>query len=145
MRRAPRIVRSSRARLRWLVVAFGEVVAQAVEPALPARAPGADPLLHRPQRRRLDPARAHTPDLLRADEPAGLQHLKVLYHRRQRHRQRACEFADRGRSAAQPLDDDPSTGIRQGVEDAIDALVAGTILKHRPNYTSTPRQLLRRH
>src|SRR5206468_12142142 len=141
MRRALWIVCSSRARSRWPVVAFGEEVAQAVEPALPVRAPSADPLLHRPQRRQLDLAGAHTADLLRADEPTGLHHLKVLYHRRQRHRQRACEVANRGWSAAQPLDDDPPTGIGQRVEDAIDALAAGTILKHLPNYTSGPGQL----
>src|SRR5919202_2793634 len=120
MWRALRIYRSWRALLQWFVAAFGEIVAQAVEPALPVRAPGADPLLHRPQRRRLDVAGAHTAALLRADEPAGLQHLKVLYHRRQRHRQRACELADRSRSATQPLDDDPPTGIGQRVEDPID-------------------------
>jgi hypothetical protein len=43
MRRALRIARASRARFQWFVVAFGEIVAQAVEPALPVRAPGDPP------------------------------------------------------------------------------------------------------
>jgi hypothetical protein len=82
-------------------------------------------MLDRLQRRRLDPAGPHTPDLFRANEAARLEHVKVLYHRRQRHRQRPGEFADRGRSAAQPLDDHPSIGIRQRVKDSIDGLSSG--------------------
>jgi hypothetical protein len=95
--------------------------------------------LRRPQRRRLDAACPYPPNLLGADEAAHLQHLKVLYHRRQRHRQRLREFADRGRSAAQPLDDDPSIGIGQRVKDAIHRLTLGASVKHLLNY-SGPQQ-----
>src|ERR671923_2447360 len=109
MWRALRIVPSSRALFRWFRV--GEVLAKALEPALPARAPRADPLLDRPQRRRLDPAGPHAPDFVRADEAARFEYVKVLYHRRQRHRQGPGGFADRCGSAAQPLDDHPSIGI----------------------------------
>src|SRR3954468_8115326 len=112
---------------------IGEIVAQAIQPALPGRAPGTDPLLDRLQRGRLEPAGPHAGDLLPADEPAGLEHLEVLDHRRQRHRQRARELADRGRSVAQPLDDDPPARIGQRLEDAI-----GLILKHPPKYTFAP-------
>src|ERR671925_2426896 len=101
MWRALRIVPSSRALFRWFRV--GEVLAKAVEAALPARAPRADPLLDRPQRRRLDPAGPHTPDFVRANKAARLEHVKVLYHRGQRHRQRPGELADRCRSATQTL------------------------------------------
>src|SRR6185295_15066886 len=87
---APPIVRSSRAQSR-LVIGFGEVLAKAVEAELPTRPPRVDPLLHGAQRRRLDPAGSHPPDLLGADEAAQPQHLKVLDHRRERHRQWLCE------------------------------------------------------
>jgi hypothetical protein len=40
-----------------------------------------------------------------------------------------CEFADRGRPAAQPLDDDPSIGIGQRVKDAIDRFTLRTSVK----------------
>src|SRR2546421_6929582 len=131
--RAPPIVRSSLAPFRF-VVAFGEVLAKAVETALPARPPCADPSLDGPQRRWLDPAGPHPPNFLGANEAAHLQHLQVLDHRRQRHRQRLCEFADRGRPAAQPLDDDPSIGIGQRVEDAIDRFTLRTSVKHCLKY-----------
>ena len=118
---------------------LGEVLAKALELALPARAPRADPLLDRPQRRRLDPAGPHTPDLVGADEAARLEHVKVLYHRRQRHRQRLGELADRCRSVAQPLDDRPSMRIRQRVKDPIDVVSSGPTLKHLLNYTRVTR------
>jgi hypothetical protein len=54
----------------------------------------------------------------------------VLDHRRQRHRQRLRELADRGGPAAQPLDDDPSIGIGQRVKDAINRFTLGMSLKH---------------
>src|SRR5215218_7893217 len=135
--RAPPIVRSSPATFRF-VVAFGEVLTKAVEATLPARAPCADPSLRGPQRRRLDAAGPYAPNLLGADEAAHLQHLNVLYHRRQRHRQRLGELAHRGRSAAQALDDQHPAGIGQRVKDAIERLMPGALLKHSLKYTGAP-------
>src|SRR5215207_3919677 len=135
--RAPPIVRSSPATFRF-VVAFGEVLTKAVEATLPARAPCADPSLRGPQRRRLDAAGPYAPNLLGADEAAHLQHLNVLYHRRQRHRQRLGELAHRGRSAAQALDDQHPAGIGQRVKDAIERLMPGALVKHSLKYTGAP-------
>src|SRR6185312_5657336 len=62
----------------FLFGVLGEVVAEAVEAALPARATLGDPLLGRPQRLRLDLAGPHAAHLVRLDQPARLQHLDVL-------------------------------------------------------------------
>jgi hypothetical protein len=61
---------------------------------------------------------------------AILQHLKVLDHRRERHRQWLREFAHGCRPEAQPLDDASPIGIGQRVKDAIDGFTLRTLVKH---------------
>ena len=75
----------------WML---GEVFAEPVEALFPAGAPLGDPLLGRPQRARLDAAGAHPSHLLGANQPACFEHVQVLDHRRQRHRERSSELAD---------------------------------------------------
>jgi hypothetical protein len=91
---------------------LGKVVAKSVEMPLPARASLGDPLLGRLQRRRLNAAGTHASDLLRANKPARFQDLEMLDDRWERHRKRPGELAHRSRSAAQPLDHEPSGRIR---------------------------------
>ena len=62
----------------------------------------------------------------------------MLDHRRQRHRQGAASSLTEVIRGLELLDDDLSTGIGQRLEDAVDALTAGPILLHLPNYTSRP-------
>ena len=98
----PRIGRSLVA-LVWFVGGLGQVVAEAVEPVFPARAPVADPLLGRAQRRRYDRA---GPDPLRPSRSGSTRSPRAperAAHRRQRHGEGTGELADRCRSTAQPL------------------------------------------
>src|SRR5271169_5227580 len=71
-----------------------EIFAEPVETALPLEAPLCDPSLGFDERGRVDAAGPHASRLLRNDEPRGFQHREMLHHRRQRHRERALEFAD---------------------------------------------------
>ncbi len=115
----------------------GEVFAEPVETTLPLAAPRADPTLGCPQRLRLKPARAHTPDLFRPDQTTGLQNVKMLDHRRQRHPKRPGQFAHRGRSPAQSLHHAPTRRIGESMEHAIkrDGLV-----KHMLNHSAAPQR-----
>lgn len=99
---------------------LGEIIAKTLEATLPARLSLGDPLLGRPQRRRLDTACSHPPGLLRPNQAARLQHSKVLEHRRKRHGERPRELADRRRTAAQSFDHDPSRGIGKRLEEDVD-------------------------
>jgi hypothetical protein len=116
----------------------GEVFAEPVETTLPLAAPRADPTLGCPQRLRLKPARAHTPDLFRPDQTTGLQNVKMLDHRRQRHPKRPGQFAHRGRSPAQSLHHAPTGRIGESMEHAIkrDGLV-----KHMLNHSAAPQRM----
>src|SRR3954468_24564744 len=98
---------------------FGEIVAKLIEVVFPIRSPLGDPLLSRSQHNWLNPTGAHPPDLLRSDEAARLQHLKVLHNSWQRHCKRSGKFADRRRSLAQALYVGPPGRICQRVEDEI--------------------------
>jgi hypothetical protein len=99
---------------------LGEVLAQTVEAALPARPPLCDPLLGRTQRRRLDATRSNPPDLLGTDGAALLEDAEVLQHRRERDSERPRKLADRGRSAAQPLYDHPAARVPERMEEEVD-------------------------
>ena len=110
---------------------FGEVVAKFVEMVLPTRSPLGDPLLSRAQHNWLNTAGAHPPNLLRPDEAAGLQHLKVRNDCWKRHRKWLGEFADRHRSLTQALHYDPPGRVCQRVEDEIKRDI---IVKHILNY-----------
>jgi len=56
------------------------------------------------------------PALLRAHEPAILQHSAGLHKGRQRHLERSGKFAHRGRTARQPFENSPAGRIAQSVE-----------------------------
>src|SRR5258708_29644903 len=109
-----------------LVVVLGEELAETVEAALPLGTPLCDPVLGPAHRRRPHPARPHPPDLLGVDEAALLQHLEMLHDGRQRDRQRRCQLADRGRAAAELLDDLPARPIAERVEHPVDRVALVT-------------------
>jgi STAS domain len=117
--------------LGWLVGVLGEILAEPVEAALPARPPFGDPTLSGPQRRRLDVTGAHPPDLFGPDESARLQNMEMLDDPGKRHGERFGELADRGGSAAQPLHHDPAGGIRQRLEHAVERR---RLVKHSLKY-----------
>ena len=89
----------------------------------------------RSQGHRVKAARAGAAELLRPHETAGLQDLHVLHDRGERHGQRPAELADRGRPLAEPLQHEPSPGIGERVEDAVQVR---RIVKHMLEY-SRPR------
>src|ERR1019366_8806065 len=120
MSRGPQTVRSWSTPLLWFSAVLGEVLAEPVEMALPCAAPFGNPPLGPCQGRRLDSARTGPALLLRADEPARLQYLYVLDHRRKRDGERSGELADRGRPHAQLLHHDPSVRIRERLEHPIE-------------------------
>ena len=105
----------------WLWV-LSENLAEPIEATLPERSPLGDPLLGRAQGRRRDGEGAYTPELFGVDEAAGLEHLKVLDDSGERHRQRSGELTDRGRTAAQAVDEGAPGGIGERLEDAIECL-----------------------
>lgn len=110
---------------------FGEVGAKFVEVMLPTRSPLGDPLLGSVQHNWLNTASAHPPNLLRSDEAARLQHLKVLNNCWKRHRKWLGELLDRRRSLTQALHYDPPGRVCQRVEDEIKRDI---IVKHVLNY-----------
>ncbi len=75
-----------------------------------------DPLLGRSERRRLDVAGAHSPDFLRSNQAARLEHLEVLSDGRKRHHEGLGELAHRRWSPVQPLRHEPTRGVRQRAE-----------------------------
>src|SRR5579859_180183 len=114
-----------------LVGVLREKVAEAVEALLPERAARGDPALGQAQCGGIDTAGAHPPQLLRADQPARLQHLQVLHHRRQRHGQGPRQLADRGRPAAQALHHAAAGRVRERLEDAVER---GVLVNHLLKY-----------
>jgi hypothetical protein len=106
----------------------GEEVAEPVETAFPQGPPLVDPVLGRAQRGRLDRAGAHPPDLLRADEAAGLEHLDVLDHRRERHLERLRELAHRRRPTRQAVDHRAAAGVSERVEDLVERRMVKQLL-----------------
>jgi hypothetical protein len=97
-----------------------KVLAEPIEPPLPARSPLADPPFGGLQRDGLDLAGANPPDLLRTHEPTRLEHPKVLHHRRERHRQRFGEGTHGRGSPGQSFDHDASGWVRERLEDQIE-------------------------
>src|SRR6266567_1991543 len=83
------------------------------------------PLLQRIQPRRRNPAGAHPAHFLRMRQPALLQDLQMLHHRRQRNTQRPREIRYRPGTLAQPIQHRPPRRIPQRVKQAIDIDPAG--------------------
>jgi len=104
----------------WFFGVLGEVFAKPVEAPFPARSSLRDPVLGRPQRRRLDAEGPYPADLLGPDESARFQDLEVLQHARERHGERLGQRADRSGPAAQPLYHEPPGRVRQGLEQEIE-------------------------
>src|SRR5207244_1827846 len=104
-----------------VLLGFLEEVAQAIEPALPDRAPIADPPLRHRKPLRLDAAGAHAADLFGAHQAALLEHLQVLDDGGESELQRVRKARHRYRSRAELLQNGAARGIAQGVEHAIDS------------------------
>jgi hypothetical protein len=103
-------------------------LAETVETTLDKRAALGDPVGERVESARLDSAAADAPNFLASDKPAFLQYLEVLDNCGERHVEGFGQVADTGRPAAQPLDDCPARGLREGFEAAVDILILKNLL-----------------
>src|ERR671936_941070 len=112
-----------------------QVRPEPVEAPFPACTTLMDPALGRLERRDLDRAGPNPADLFGADEAALLQQLQVLEHGRERHRQRPCEIAHRGRAPREPVDDRPAARVGKRVKDAVERRI---LLKHLLKYSAGP-------
>jgi hypothetical protein len=72
---------------------------------------------------RLEPARPHAPNLLRADDPAFFEHAKMLHHRRQRHIERLSQRTDGARPGGEPLDDGTTRRLRERMKRPVNARI----------------------
>ena len=114
-----------------LVVRF-----QPIESTLPVRSLDVDPGIHVVQCGRLDPNRADTPPLARADEADALEHLQVLKEGGQSHVERFAQCRHGRGTTAQAFDDRPSGRVCQCLEEAVDV---ACIVSHETNYRSPIR------
>src|SRR3954452_25177681 len=89
-----------------------------VEAAFPVRAPLGQPVGGRGNCGRIQPAGPDAPDLLRLDEAALLEHLKVLHDGRQGYWERLGEARDGDGSRAETLQDVPARRVAERVENA---------------------------
>jgi hypothetical protein len=111
---------------------------QPVKAALFRRPALAQPVLCAPHRGRDNAAAAHPADFFAADQPAGLEDLKMLDNPGQADGKRLRQSGDRRRPLAQPDHDSPSGGIRKGMEDPVEfrpvsrGLIVNHILKYVP-------------
>jgi hypothetical protein len=110
------------ARTGWLSLVFvlGEHVGQAVEATLPESAALGEPPFREAQAARVQATGPHAADLLGSYDAALFEDLEVLYDRGQGDAERLRQIADRHGSTAQSLDQGTTSGLGQGVEDAID-------------------------
>ena len=93
---------------------------EAVEPALPGAPVALDPLGRLAEARRPEPALARAPDLLGDDEVGALEDADVLLDPVDRQPVRLRELADRGRAAAEALEDPAPGRVREGEERAVE-------------------------
>src|ERR671936_338402 len=112
-----------------------QVRPEPVEAPFPACTTLMDPALGRLERRDLDRAGPNPADLFGADEAALLQQLQVLEHGRERHRQRPCEIAHRGRALREPVNDRPAARVGKRVKDPVERRI---LLKHLIKYSAGP-------
>ena len=89
------------------------------------------PFLGLGQRAGLQPAGPDPALLLAADEPADLERLEVLEHRRQAHGEGLSEFADRGRAVSQAGQHPPPGAVGKRLEGTVEP---GRIVKHMIKY-----------
>src|ERR671936_97399 len=114
-----------------------QVRPEPVEAPFPACTTLMDPALGRLECGDLDRGGPNPADLFGADEAAVLQQLQVLEHGRERHRQRPCEIAHRGRALRKPVDDRPAARVGKRVKDEVERRI---LLKHLLKYSPSPRR-----
>lgn len=76
-------------------------------------------------------AGTYSTNLLRADDTAAFEHLKMLEDRRQRHRKWRGQLRYARGPAAEPLDDPPPGRIGKRLKQTVDVL---GLVRHRLNY-----------
>src|SRR5919201_55454 len=119
-----------------VVASVRQILTEPVEAPFPACTTLMDPALGRLERRDLERAGPNPAHLFGADEPAMLQQLQVLEHGRERHRQRPCKIAHRGRALREPVNDRPAARVGKRVKDAVERRI---LLKHLLKYSARPR------
>ena len=77
------------------------------------------------------------PDFCETTSPEVSSTAEMLHHRRQRHGERALEFADRRRPLGEPLDNRPAGRIGKSLKRQVER---GLIVKHRLNYQASDRK-----
>src|SRR5919198_434841 len=97
-----------------------QVPPEPVEAPFPACATLMNPALGRLEGRDLDRAGPNPANLFGADEATVLQQLQVLEHGRERHRQRPCELAHRGRALREPVNYRPAARVGQSMKNAVE-------------------------
>src|SRR6187431_1267946 len=101
-------------------VLFGQIFTQAIEAGFPLTAPASEPALDPLEDGRFELACAYPTLFARADQAARLEHLQVLDHSGQSHRERLRELAHRGRAAAQAVHHTPAHGVGERVKYAVE-------------------------
>jgi hypothetical protein len=102
---------------------------EAIEAFGPEALIAAEPIHGLPHRRRRQPARHHTPGLFPRDETGIREHIEMLHDRRQRHRERLRQLADRQAVAAgQPRQQRTAGRVRERGEGLVEGLIE--ILNH---------------
>jgi hypothetical protein len=106
-----------------------EVAFEGVEPARPELLVVGEPLLRLLHRGGIEPARHRATALAARDQAGAFQHVEVLEHGRQRHREGRGQRGDgEFRRLAKARQHGPPGRIRQGGKNAVEAI--GLIVNH---------------
>jgi len=85
-----------------------------------------EPVVHRPQGFRLQPALLYASVFDSRNQASILEHVQMLQHGRHRHVERPRELADRRVAAGQAHQHRPARRVGEGAEDGVELDVADT-------------------
>jgi hypothetical protein len=91
------------------------------------------PPLRQAEALRVNPAGPHAPGFFRDDKAGIRENIQMLKHRRQRHAERRCKLAHRGRAHGEVLNNGAPRWVGQSLESAVKG---GLLVKHMLNYMS---------
>ena len=111
-----------------------EDLAEAVVASLPGSLTSSDPLVEGIESRHIQVTDATTAALFTCHEAGAFENLEVLHDRRQGHWQRLSELLDRLWPLPQSLDDLPSRGIGECLENRV---YIRLLVKHGLNYEAS--------
>jgi len=125
---------------RWVQILFGQKSPEVVELALPRSAVIPDPLLEHTKPGGLDAAGADPADFLGMRKPCLFEDLQVLGYGRQGNAKRLGELGDGCGPGNQPVENGPTRGIAQRMEQPID--VDPSVCHECSLWASLPCQVL---